>query len=77
MYYYVSGNRFDNKTICSLAEHVHIIRCNKTLNVVINGDISRYFDSSYNIIMANEQGQVDINIWKVRYFYLLYYTIMK
>ncbi len=72
MYYNVSGNRFDNKIIYSLAEHVHIIRCSKTQNVVINGDISRYFDSSYSVIMANEQSHVDIMSWKVRYFVLLY-----
>lgn len=53
-----------------LAEHVHIIRCEKTPHAVINGDISLFFDSSYNVIMANEQGHLDIMIWKVRYFYL-------
>ena len=62
MHHNVPGNRFDNKIIYSLAEHVHIIRCNKTLNVVINGDISLFFNSSCNVIIANEQGHVDIMI---------------
>ncbi len=62
MHYCVPGNRFDHKIICSLAEYVHIIRCNKTLNVVINGDIPLFFNSSCNAIITNEEDHVDITI---------------
>jgi hypothetical protein len=49
-----------------LAEHVHIITCKKTPNVVINGDISLLFNYLRSVIMTEEQGHVDITIWIVR-----------